>query len=225
MTATATPRAERIRSNSADRRTRAKEDTKRTILNAATALFEARGYDGFSLRQVAESIGYTATTIYLYFKDKDELLLAVCAEGFAGFGAALEAASNSTADPALRIREIGRAYINFGLTHPVHYRVMFMQTPDFVLSAVNQPREDVSSYQIFLDAVTAAMRAGVIPVADPLETTNLLWAGVHGLVSLSLSSKGVAPKWDEESVKRMFEVQHDLLERGWDRRIGAGVMD
>ena len=215
MTVTAAPRAERIRSNSADRRTRAKEDTKRAILEAATTLFEQRGYDGFSLRQVAEGIGYTATTIYLYFKDKDELLLAVCTEGFAGFGAALEAASKRITDPQLRIREIGRAYINFGLSHPVHYRVMFMQTPDFVLSAANQPQDDASSYQIFLEAVTAAMRAGVIPVADPLETTNLLWAGVHGLVSLSLSSRGVVPKWDEDSVRRMFEVQHDLLERGW----------
>lgn len=215
MTVSAAPRAERIRSNSADRRNRAKEDTKRAILEAATALFEQRGYEGFSLRQVAEGIGYTATTIYLYFKDKDELLLAVCAEGFAGFGAALQQAANSTTDPASRIREIGRAYVNFGLTHPVHYRVMFMQTPDFVLSAANQPREDTNSYQIFLDAVTSAMRAGVIPVADPLETTNLLWAGVHGLVALSLSSRGVVPKWDEESVKRMFEMQHDLLERGW----------
>ena len=217
MPVTVTPRAERIRSNSADRRNRAKENTKRAILEAATTLFEQRGYDGFSLRQVAEGIGYTATTIYLYFKDKDELLLAVCAEGFAGFGAALEAAANSTDDPALRIRQIGLAYINFGLSHPVHYRVMFMQTPDFVLSAANQPREEISSYQIFLEAVTAAMRAGVIPVADPLETTNLLWAGVHGLVSLSLSSRGVVPKWDEDSVRRMFEVQHDLLERGWGR--------
>ena len=217
MPVTATPRAERIRSNSADRRNRAKEDTKRAILEAATTLFEQRGYDGFSLRQVAEGIGYTATTIYLYFKDKDELLLAVCAEGFAGFGAALEAAFKSTTDPRLRIAEIGRAYINFGLSHPVHYRVMFMQTPDFVLSAANQPQNDASSYQIFLEAVTAAMRAGVIPVADPLETTNLLWAGVHGLVSLSLSSRGVVPKWDEDSVRRMFEVQHDLLERGWGR--------
>lgn len=215
MPVTAIPRAERIRTNSAGRRNRAKEDTKRAILGAATTLFEQRGYDGFSLRQVAEGIGYTATTIYLYFKDKNELLLAVCAEGFAGFGAALEGAAKSTDDPALRIREIGRAYINFGLSHPVHYRVMFMQTPDFVLSAANQPREDVNSYQIFLDAITVAMRAGVIPVADPLETTNLLWAGVHGLVSLSLSSKGVVPKWDEDSVKRMFEMQYDLLERGW----------
>ena len=217
MPVTATPRAERIRTNSADRRNRAKEDTKRAILKAATTLFEQRGYDGFSLRQVAEGIGYTATTIYLYFKDKDELLLAVCAEGFAEFGAALEAAARSIADPALRIREIGRAYIDFGLSHPVHYRVMFMQTPDFVLSAVNQPREEISSYQIFMDAITVAMRAGVIPVADPLETTNLLWASVHGLVSLSLSSRGVVPKWDEDSVRRMFEIQHDLLERGWGR--------
>lgn len=215
MSVTAIPRAERIRTNSVDRRNRAKEDTKRAILVAATTLFEQRGYDGFSLRQVAEGIGYTATTIYLYFKDKNELLLAVCAEGFAGFGAALEGAAKSTDDPALRVREIGRAYINFGLSHPVHYRVMFMQTPDFVLSAANQPREDVNSYQIFLDAITFAMRTGVIPVADPLETTNLLWAGVHGLVSLSLSSRGVVPKWDEDSVKRMFEMQYDLLERGW----------
>ncbi|MFX5306100.1 helix-turn-helix domain-containing protein, partial [Acinetobacter baumannii] len=66
----------RIRQKSAERRERRRQETRRAILEAATRMFEREGYEGFSLRQVAEAIGYTPTTIYLYFKDKDDLLFA-----------------------------------------------------------------------------------------------------------------------------------------------------
>ena len=70
-------RSQRIRSASAERRARQKAELRRVILDAATTLFEEHGYENFSLRQVAESIGYSATTIYLHFEDKDDLALAI----------------------------------------------------------------------------------------------------------------------------------------------------
>ncbi|MFH4082248.1 helix-turn-helix domain-containing protein, partial [Acinetobacter baumannii] len=76
---TSATRQARIRQNSAQRRERSRQETRQAILEAAIQMFEREGYEGFSLRQVAENIGYTPTTIYLYFKDKDDLLFAVCA--------------------------------------------------------------------------------------------------------------------------------------------------
>jgi AcrR family transcriptional regulator len=51
-------------------------------VDAAGALFLEQGYERFSLRKVAERIGYSPTTIYLYFRDKDDLLFTVVDEGF-----------------------------------------------------------------------------------------------------------------------------------------------
>ena len=75
-------RAERLRAASRIRREQQRQELRQAILTAASDVFLAQGYAGFSVRQVAERIGYSAATIYLYFQDKDDLLFAVVDEGF-----------------------------------------------------------------------------------------------------------------------------------------------
>jgi hypothetical protein len=65
-----------------------------------------------------------------------------------------------------------------------------------------------------MNAVTQAMRAGVIRLGDPVETTNLIWSGIHGIVSLALSMKGIVPKWEEADVRRQVEVYFQIILRG-----------
>ena len=79
------------------------ETRARVILDAATQLFLRHGYRDFSLRQVAAAIGYTPTTIYLYFEDKDDLLFHVAMEGFRHFGAMLQAGYDAGATPMERL--------------------------------------------------------------------------------------------------------------------------
>lgn len=213
---TATRQA-RIRQRSAERREQQKQELRRTILEAATRLFEEQGYEGFSLRQVAEAIGYSPTAIYLYFTDKDDLLFAVCQQGFAEFTEALQQAYRSTPDPLERVEALGRAYLEFGLSRPLHYQMMFMQRSEWALRA-SAPAGEVegsTSYHILLQAVTEAMKAGKIRMGDPLETTNLVWSGMHGIVSLALSMKGVVPRWDNPAdVRRLAGQFMEMLARG-----------
>lgn len=210
-------RQERIRQRSTERRERSRQQTRQAILEAATQLFEREGYEGFSLRQVAEAIGYTPTTIYLYFKDKDDLLFAVCSQGFAEFTEALQQAYRSTPDPLERVEALGWAYLEFGLSRPLHYQMMFMQRSEWALRA-SAPAGEVegsTSYHILLQAVTEAMKAGKIRMGDPLETTNLVWSGMHGIVSLALSMKGVVPRWDNPAdVRRLAGQFMEMLARG-----------
>lgn len=213
---TATRQA-RIRQRSAERREQQKQELRRTILEAATRLFEEQGYEGFSLRQVAEAIGYSPTAIYLYFADKDDLLFAVCQQGFAEFTEALLRAYRSTPDPLERVGALGRAYLEFGLSRPLHYQMMFMQRSEWALraSAATGEAEGSTSYHILLQAVTEAMKAGRIRMGDPLETTNLVWSGMHGIVSLALSMKGVVPRWDNPAdVRRLAGQFMEMLARG-----------
>src|SRR5215213_6311078 len=88
-----TTRAERLREASRQRRDQEKQDVRQVILDAAADLFREHGYERFSLRQVAERIGYSPTTIYLYFTDKDDLLFTVADVGFMRFGEQLVAAA------------------------------------------------------------------------------------------------------------------------------------
>ena len=89
-------REQRLSQASRRRRETQKQELRQAILEAASSLFLEQGYEGFSLRQVAERIGYTPTTIYLYFADKDALLFALLDDAFDRFGAALHHASLSS---------------------------------------------------------------------------------------------------------------------------------
>ena len=180
-------RATRLRAKSSARRAQQKTEVRQAILSAASELFLEGGLEGFSLRGVAERVGYSATTVYLYFENKDDLLFAVSLEGFEGFGRALQNAYDSVSDPVERIGALARAYTSFGAAHPAHYRLMFMERGEF-LGRTN-PRDQkptIDSFGILVRAVHEAHTAGRVRVGQPMDLVYTLWAGVHGLVALSL---------------------------------------
>jgi AcrR family transcriptional regulator len=184
---TKTTRAERLREASRQRREQEKQDVRQAILDAAAELFREQGYERFSLRQVAERIGYSPTTIYLYFTDKDDLLFTVADVGFTRFGEQLLAAATSTADPVGRLRAMGRAYIDFGIQNPAYYQLMFMQRIDFLLAKRDgeyQPRID--SFGVLQQAVRDAVDAGAVQPGDAALYADALWALVHGIVAMAI---------------------------------------
>jgi len=93
---TTVTQAQRLHQAIRHRQDQEKQALRQTILTTAGELFLEQGYDHFSLRKVAERIGYSPTTIYLYFRDKDDLLFTVVDEGFTRFGQQLAAAAAST---------------------------------------------------------------------------------------------------------------------------------
>ncbi len=202
-------RAEKLKLASAARREQGKLELKRQILEAAAHLFSTNGYEDFSLRQVAEAIGYSPTTIYLYFKDKEELLFVMAFEGFRGFGVALQHAYDS-APPAERIWHIGRAYVDFALANPVQYRLMFMQRSDYLARPAPECYTDfIDSFGVVTKAVAEAMKRGEIKLRDPQETATLLWVNVHGLASLVLTNSHLTP----ENIEPLFHWMMQMLQR------------
>jgi AcrR family transcriptional regulator len=124
-----------VRQASRARREQQKKSLGRIILDAAGELFLEQGYEGFSMRRVAERIGYSATTIYRYYEDKDDLLFAVVNEGFSEFARQLTEAAENVSNPLKRFEALGRAYIRFGLDNPVYYQMMFMQRADLLFES------------------------------------------------------------------------------------------
>ena len=183
-----TTRAERLRDASRQRRDQEKQDVRQAILDAAAALFREHGYERFSLRQVAERIGYSPTTIYLYFTDKDDLLFTVADVGFTRFGEQLVAAAGSTADPAERLAAMGRAYIDFGLQNPAYYQLMFMQRGDFLMAQrAGECEPRIDSFSVLQQAVRDAINAGAMRSGDAAPYADALWALVHGIVAMAIT--------------------------------------
>ena len=209
----ATTQAERLREVSRRRREQEKENLRRAIIDAAAALFLEHGYEGLSMRQIAERIGYSATTIYRYYEDKDDLLFAIVQEGFLRFGRQLAKAAESSEEPRERLAALGRAYIEFGLGNPVYYRLMFMQRFDFLFETRGEHRAPViDSFGVLREAVEQAMRSGFLRPGDPETTSTVIWSVVHGITSLAIAG---ARRFDKKRVRECTDLAM--------RMIGAGL--
>ena len=200
---------ERVQTASKQRRDEDKRALRELILREAAALFiESRD---FSLRQVAEKIGYTATTIYLHFKDKEELLFAICDQGFEVFDRMLHEAHANHKHPLDRIIAMGRAYMKFGISHPAHYRVMFQENPQYLISpkeGEEAPR--MASLFLLQQAVQEGIIAGQVKSTNPQATSDSLWAAVHGVVSFGIHN----PLFDAARTQALAESTLAILRKG-----------
>jgi AcrR family transcriptional regulator len=204
-------REDRIRKASRHRREQEKEELRQTILKAAGELFLEQGYDRFSMRQLAERIGYSATTLYLYFHDKDDLLFTVVDEGFERFSRQLAEAATSSDDPWERLNALSEAYVSFGLRNPVYYQLMLMQRVDFLTRArtcEQQPR--VAAFRVLQDAVQYAMDAGAMEPGDARSHSDTLWAMMHGIVALTITM----PMFDSERIQKLITIARATIFKG-----------
>jgi AcrR family transcriptional regulator len=188
---------------------------KQKILSAARALLLSEGIDGFSMRKLAARIGYTATGIYHHFADKQEVLQALLDADFTAFRNALGRIGRVD-DPIERIQRMGREYVNFAEKYPDHYRLVFMTPPTTHMEGGlkrGDPSED--AYAFVSKSVAEALQAGRFrpEYKDVDELAQIIWAGVHGLVSLHIA-KGKDPWVPWRPLKPTFARLSDALFRG-----------
>jgi AcrR family transcriptional regulator len=201
-----------------ERREREKSETRDKILDAARELFVTEGYEGVSMRRVAEKIEYSPTAIYVHFADKNELFHELCRLDFARLQEVMRSAE-MPADPIERLRQIGRSYIQFGVRFPNHYVFMFMtphlpQEPDEEdREIMGNPEED--AYAMLKWAVQEAINAGCFRqgVQDAELVSQTLWASVHGVISLNIA-KCKDPWVEWRPLEDRAEMMLDIALRG-----------
>ncbi len=181
-----------------DRREREKQETRRKILDAARELFAREGYEAVTMRRIAEIVDYSPTAIYVHFADKADLIRQLCAEDFRALAAHFTAIA-AVPDPIERLLQAGRAYVEFGLRFPNHYRVMFMTpgvkaelTPGTVGVERGNPEQD--AYAFLRAIVVDALEAGRFrpELADAEAICQACWATMHGVVSLWITMEPLA---------------------------------
>jgi AcrR family transcriptional regulator len=119
----------------AERKNRQKQALRERILDAARRIVMREGFAALSMRKIAEAIEYSPATLYLHFASRDEIAQALCAEGYAQLLETFVPLAG-IADPAERLKALGRAYVAFGVAHPETYRLIFMEDPSYTGAAL-----------------------------------------------------------------------------------------
>lgn len=169
------------------RREQHKEELRRLILDTAEQLFvDAGSYDAVSMRKIATEINYSATTIYLYFKDKDALFQTLLRETFRHLSRAVAMAVTDR-DPVQGLYQTMKACISFGLEHPEHYRLLFMIRPSLSSSGEASRQIEEEAYNLLRHQVGLCIHAGRFLETDQELVAQGGWAVVHGLCSMLLN--------------------------------------
>lgn len=193
----------------AERRKREKKEMRRNILDTAMALFVEEGYDQVSIRRIAEKIEYSPATIYLYFKDRNEILYCLHEEGFDELLRLQEEAMNIS-DPYQRLLELGEVYVKFALENREYYDLMFiMKGP--MRKVEEEWHCGLETFDNLKKTVQDCAEVDYIERANIDVVAFSIWAHVHGMCSLIIRDR--LPMFDEslrpDLIKGVFEFMED----------------
>jgi AcrR family transcriptional regulator len=195
----------------AERRARHRGMLRQEILDAARQMFVDEGYDQVSMRKLAQKIGYSPTTLYLHFEDKEDLFRAACDETFATLLRRLERQRRRHASDPLACLTAGlREYIAFGLQHPDQYIVTFMHRARREALHDYEGSAGQDAFGFLSQSVADCAAAGLFRPMRVEVTAQVLWVSIHGLVSLFVAKKA----FPFASQATLIDAQIDILVRG-----------
>ncbi|MGL4176028.1 MAG: TetR/AcrR family transcriptional regulator [Dermatophilaceae bacterium] len=191
------------------------------LLEAGVELAREHGPDGVVLREVARRTSVSHNAAYRHFAHREALLAEIAAHGAAQLEAAMVRRLETVPDDApaprarRRLREIGRAYVEFALAEPGLFAVSF--------SAEAHPADDSSADPETTDAEPAPyvllgrvldelVDAGVMEREHRPGADTACWSAVHGFAVLHLTG----PRRDASPAEREadLDVLLDTIERG-----------
>jgi AcrR family transcriptional regulator len=173
----------------AERKERHKEELKRDILMAAKELFTQLGYEATSIRNIAEKIEYSPATVYLYYKDKAEIMHALHSEGFRMLVSYFGDIQNERR-AFERLKGLGHAYIRFCLENPDMYNLIFvMKEPIEHVSSCHDSEWDEGdrAFDVLYKTVIDCQAEGYFPGIEPYALSFMIWSTMHGLCTLRTS--------------------------------------
>ena len=185
------------------------EGFREKICQAATRQFAQCGFNGVTLRGLADEVGCSRMTPYRYFKNKEEILDAVRTAAYGRLADVTEKATDGLTDPVSRLQAFGQAYLRFAVENPDAYRLMHeFSAPE----KSNCPKLLLQLERIqkpLTDCLEVSVDAGIVN-KDPQLVIDLFVAGMHGVVSLHLANR----LRDGRSFEQLSHEMVDTLFRG-----------
>jgi len=196
-----------------ERKDRQKTEMKEAILSAALGLFSDEGYDNVTMRKIAEEIEYSVGTIYLYFKDRDEIFFELHKLGFEEFFKR-QLTVQDVKDPLQRLTEHSLSYIQFAIDQPQYYDLMFIShIPTKTIKVQQNWKSGHRTYNLLKLNISQAKEAGYFKNVDVEVATFSLWSFVHGISSLFVRDRMMMIP--QEAVRPLVTGALKFLERAY----------
>ena len=161
------------------------------ILEAAERIFVADGYEGATIRKIADEVGVSSTALYMHFPDKGCILLEICERTITQLLARNRDIAAKPIDAGERLRQMLDSYMRWGLEHPNAYQLVF-SGPSPVTPDKGETVADLSAqcYLIFSGVVREVAAEGRLRSGTADSAAQALWASCHGVVMLMVTRPG-----------------------------------
>ena len=196
------------------------------ILAAARSLFLKEGVDRVTIRALCARVGVTAPALYRYFKDKREIIIAICNETFGKLLERFQRIRATEADPLEALKQMCESYVLFALTHRDEYRLMFLSKDllmlEFAGEMAIESDEDAIRHGILgplvlrelAEHVALCIQRGILRPGDPALLTEAIWSCGHGLASLLITH----PHFKERAHDKLIAAAMDMMLNGLMKR-------
>jgi AcrR family transcriptional regulator len=179
------------------------------ILEAAERIFIAEGYEGATIRKIADEVGVSSTALYMHFRDKDQILLEICTEAMEHLLSINSEISAQPIDSVARVRMMLERYVQFALENPNAYRLVFCSSPVAASIQKQAATMEIGSncFDRFVGVVREIAAEGRLRQGDAKSAAQALWAACHGMVALMITK----PDFDWAPPEQLMRVMIDGL--------------
>ncbi|MEL7833973.1 TetR/AcrR family transcriptional regulator [Fodinibius sp. Rm-B-1B1-1] len=163
---------------------------KNKIVNAARQVLLSDGYRNFSLRKIARTIDVSATSIYLHFENKDDLVHTLIEEAIERLNNRLQKVVAAGNNPIEKLEALAREYVDFALDHPREYQVIYLVSSDEMTRYPKEKfRKARKGYDLVIEVLKQGVEEGLIAEEKPRIAAYTFWAQLHGVMSVVLSKR------------------------------------
>lgn len=183
-----------------ERKQRAKEHTKDSILKAALKIVKQECWQALSMRKIAEIIEYSAPVIYEHFVSKEALLTELTKRGFQRMASAITAAKYNEDSSKIQLEKMWMAYWDFAFTEKEYYQLMFGVGTQCSPEKLDL-RDDENPSALFIQAVKDSLADNA--ANDDLVRVKFLtiWSMVHGLIAINMVNRGNSTEINQQVLK------------------------
>src|SRR4030095_1498618 len=166
-----------------ERRLRQKEEIKANILSTAWQIVKEDGWEGISIRKIADAIEYSVPVIYDHFENKDAILWEFAKEGLQRLSKKIQQAKDTSDNPEEQLKAIADAYWSFAFKNREYYQLMF----GLGMAGCEIEKcfpERAGFRKLVIEPITAIIARGNNPDANPCLKYYTYWSILHGLISI-----------------------------------------
>lgn len=156
------------------------------ILAAAERIFIAEGYEGATIRKIADEVGVSSTALYMHFPDKGCILLEICERTLRQLLETNTEIAAKPLDPVVRVKMMLEAYMRWGLEHSNAYQLVYSQARPLSAQVWPEDTVDLSTqcYEIFSGVVREIAASGRLRTGTADSAAQAMWMSCHGVVAL-----------------------------------------